>query len=101
MLLNFTDDYISTINSGRLLLGDIQLTLAQQEPYIGNSPTLDRMYAQSIIISGIIDYFENDDNSNPRENEALLMCLRSAIDKNICRRPRNSTQDVRNYHVKQ
>jgi len=99
MLLNFTDDYINTIENGRLLLGDIQLYLSQKEPYMGNSPALDRLYAQSIVISGIIDYFENCDNSNPREDEALLMCLRSAIDKNICRRSRNIFKDKTNYHV--
>jgi hypothetical protein len=99
MLLRFTDDYINTIENARLLLGDIHLMLATKEPYMGNSASLDKIYAQSIIISGIIDYLENSDHSNMREDEGLLMCLRSAMDKNICRRPRNKVKKLKNYHI--
>lgn len=100
MLLNYTDHYINTIENGRLLLGDIQYALAHQEPYLGNSKFIDKLYAQAVIISGIIDYFENNDHSNPREDEALLMCLREAIDKNPCKKVRNKTIDKTNYHIK-
>lgn len=100
MLLNYTDDYINTIETGRLLLGDIQYNLAHQEPFLGYSKYIDKLYAQSIIISGIIDYFENNDHSNPREDEALLMCLREAIDKNPCKKIRNSVINTTNHHIK-
>jgi len=98
MLLRFTNDFLSTISQGVSLLADIQLSLAKSEPYLGSSRELDRAYAQSVVIAGLIDYLSNTDNSNPAEDEALLMCLRSAINKNICRRPRNGVTDWANYH---
>jgi hypothetical protein len=98
MLLRFTNDFLSTISQGVSLLADIQLSLAKSEPYLGSSRELDRAYAQSVVIAGLIDYLSNTDNSNPREDEALLMCLRSAISKNACRRPRNGVKDWANYH---
>jgi hypothetical protein len=98
MLLNFTTDFLSTINQGRALVADIQISLAKNEPYIGNSKTLDKLYAQSILISGIIDYLSNSDNADPREDEGLLMCLRAAINKNLCKRPRKGIVDWANYH---
>lgn len=98
MLLNFTNDFLPTINQGRALLADIQINIAKNEPYLGNSKVLDRLYAQSILISGIIDYLSNTDNINPREDEGLLMCLRAAINKNLCKRPRNGIVDWANYH---
>jgi hypothetical protein len=98
MLLKFTDDFVNTIENGKILLGDIQFNIAHKEPFLGNAKVLDKLYAQGIIISGIIDYLENSDNSNPREDESLLLCLRSALDKNICRRFHNKTKDKTNFH---
>jgi hypothetical protein len=98
MLLKFTDDFVNTIMNGKLLLGEIQHNISKQEPYLGESKVLDRLYAQSVLISGIIDYLENSDNKNYREDEGLLMCLRSAIDKNLCRKPVNRVKDKTDYH---
>jgi hypothetical protein len=98
MLLKFTDDFVNTIMNGKLLLGEIQHNISKQEPYLGESKVLDRLYAQSVLISGIIDYLENSDNKNYREDEGLLMCLRSAIDKNLCRKPVNRIKDKTDYH---
>jgi len=98
MLLKFTDDFVNTIENARLLLGEIQFDISSREPYLGESLVLDRLYAQSVLISGIIDYLENSDNKNPREDEGLLMCLRSMADKNLCRKPVNKIKDKTNYH---
>ncbi len=97
-MLKFTDDFVDTIMNGKLLLGEIQHNISKQEPYLGESKVLDRLYAQSVLISGIIDYLENSDNKNYREDEGLLMCLRSAIDKNLCRKPVNRIKDKTDYH---
>jgi hypothetical protein len=91
MLLNFTDDYINTIFNARLLIGEINFVLSSKEPYMGESKFLDKLYAQSITMAGIIDYLENDDNSDPRVNEGFLMCLRELLSKNISGIRRNST----------
>jgi hypothetical protein len=98
MLINFTDTYVNDIFTGFQLIGRIQSVLASREPFMGNSPALDKLYAQSIVISGIIDHLSNDDNSNPKENEALLLCLRSLINKEICGPLPPRVRDVKNYH---
>jgi hypothetical protein len=99
MLLKFTDDFVNTIENGKLLIGDINHNIAVKEPFLGSSKVLDRLYAQSVVISGIIDYLENSDNSTPREDESLLLCLRSALDKNLCRRFHNKIKDTSNFHT--
>jgi len=100
MLLNFTDDYINTIFNARLMIGDINFVLASKEPYMGESKFLDTLYATSIVAAGIIDHLENDDNTDPRVNEAFLMCLRELLAKNICGRKRNSVVSTINHHIK-
>lgn len=100
MLINFTDDYINTIFNARLLIGEINFVLASKEPYMGESKFLDKLYAQSITMLGIIDHLEHDDNSDPKVNEGLLMCLKELLSKDICGSRRNSTINKRNYHIK-
>lgn len=100
MLINFTDHYIDDINKGMEVIGDILSVLAQKEPFIGSSPVLDQLYAQSVLINGIIDHLSNDDNSNPKENEAMLLSLRGLVQSNQCRtQRRNKTKFVQNNHV--
>jgi len=98
MLINFADSYIDDINIGLTMVGMIHCRLAQHEPFMGNSPSLDKMYSLSILISGIVDHLANDDNSNPADNEALLLCLRSLNNKGICGPKCDPVLDVRNYH---
>jgi hypothetical protein len=98
MLINYTDTYINDIFAGYELIGKIQAMLATREPFMGDSPALDKLYAQSILISGIIDHLSNDDNSSPKENEALLLCLRSLIRKEICGPMNPRVRDLKNYH---
>ncbi len=99
MLIRFTDDYIADILAAYQLVGDIQYRLSEQEKFMGNSRFLDKLHAQSIVLSGIIDHLEHEDNSDPKSNEALLLCLRSLRDKNICGKRRNSVKFVENLHV--
>jgi len=101
MLIRFTDDYVDDIFRAYETVGQIQQFLCQKEPFMGNSQALDRLYALSLIISGLADHLSWDDNSEPKENEAFLLCLRKHIDKAgqlcSCRRP---VIDVRNLHNK-
>ncbi len=99
MLIRFTDDYINDIFAAFQMIGEIEYRLGEQEKFMGNSRALDKLHAQSIVLNGIVDHLSNDDNSNPKENEALLLCLRSLRDKNICGTRRNSTKFVKNLHV--
>jgi hypothetical protein len=72
MLLNFLNSYQSTIDDAYLRVADIQKKIAEKETFIGNDKTLDRLYAHSILMLGIIDVLENDDNANPMGNETFL-----------------------------
>lgn len=98
MLIRFTDDYINDVNQAFDLLGRIQTVLALREPFMGTSKALDNLYAISVILSGIIDHLNYDDNSNPKFNEHLLLCIRKLINKNICGPQPPKIIDVRNYH---
>jgi len=98
MLIRFVDDYDAAIVAGKALVGDIQFRICTKEKFMGASKYLDVLYAQSVIISAIIDQLENEDNAVPRANEALLMTLKSVIDKDICNKPRNSVVNLTNYH---
>jgi len=81
MLIRFTDDYINEIFAAYSMVGQIQEFISQKEPFVGNSPVLDELYSMTVLMSGIADHLSNDDNSEPKENEAFLMCLRSLINK--------------------
>ena len=99
MLIRFTDDYVAEINAALHLQGRIQAMLCEREKFMGNSQYLDKLYAWSILLSGIVDALMNDDNSDPKENELLLLCLRSLINKNLCGPNRKANLiDVRDYH---
>jgi hypothetical protein len=98
MLIRFTDDYIDDINQGLLMIGEIQDMLADKEPFMGNSPALDQYYAYSTVISGIIDYLMHSDNSDPKSNETLLLCLKKFNSMNICKCKKN-INIVNNDHL--
>ena len=100
MLIRFTDDYVNEIFAAYDAVGHIHSGLCVKEPFMGNSQALDQLYALSILVAGIADVLENDDNSDPKANESLLLCLRKNLDKirrmcGPCKRP---LIDVRNYH---
>lgn len=101
MLTRFTDDYVNEIFAAYETVGQIQQTLCVKEPFMGNSQVLDKLYALSIIIAGIAEHLENDDNADPQVNQSLLLCLRKYLDKAgqlcQCRRP---VLDLTNYHDK-
>ncbi len=99
MLINFTDNYMNEIIAAYKLIGAIQCTLSKREPFMGNSVELDPLYAYSVLLSGIIDILENDDNSDPKSNEGLLMCLRKALQKDMCLPGCYPKLDVRDYHT--
>jgi len=98
MLIRFSDDYINEVNAAYDLVGRIQAFLCEKEKFMGNSQYLDKLYAWSMLLSGIIDHLEHDDNSDPKANEALLLCLRKLLAKNICGPRKPNLIDVRNYH---
>lgn len=98
MLINFTQSYMNDINIGYAMLGQIHCSLANYEPYMGSSVQLDKLYMLSILISGIIDHLENDDNATPADNESLLLCLRSLNNSGLCGPICNPILNVRNYH---
>jgi len=99
MLIRFTDDYVPHIFRAYETIGQIQQYLCIKEPFMGNSQQLDKLYALSIVISGIAEQLKWDDNSDPDSNEGLLLCLKKYIDKADqlckCRRP---VLDVRKLH---
>tara|TARA_R110000765_G_scaffold86079_1_gene165730 strand:+ start:646 stop:1005 length:360 start_codon:yes stop_codon:yes gene_type:complete len=99
MLIKFTDDYVDEIFAAIELIGAIQCTISKKEPYVGNTPALDKLYGYSVLLSGIVDHLTCDDNSNPAENESLLLCLRSLIASNLCLPGCYGTIDKKNYHV--
>lgn len=72
MLLNFLNSYQSTIDSAYLKVADIHSKIAAKEPFVGNDKTLDRLYAHALLMLGIIEVLENDDNANPMGNETFL-----------------------------
>lgn len=98
MLIKFTDDYINEIMAAYKLVGGIQCSIAKMEPFMGNAVELDKLYAYSTLLSGIVDHLSYDDNSNPAENEALLLCLRSLIDANLCLPGCVPSVDTRTFH---
>lgn len=81
MLVNFTDSYESYIKQGFELISKIQKKLAKEEPFMGLHPKMESLYAHSIMIYAVIDQLSNSDNSDPKENEALLLCLKNYINK--------------------
>lgn len=101
MLVRFTDDYIDEISEGLALLGQIQSYLCCVEPFVGSSKVLDGLYAHSVVIAGIVDHLMHDDNSNPEDNEALLLCLRTVLDLKLCGPQRPPVLDLTNYHITQ
>jgi len=84
MLINFTDSYEPSIDAGYNLIAKIHTKIANKEAFVGNSKELDKLYAQSLVISGIIDAILNDDNSNPIINETFLHELNYLLTLNIC-----------------
>jgi hypothetical protein len=80
-------------------MGQIQSAICKKEPFMGASPKLDILYQYSILLSGIVEHLCNDDNSCPDENEGLLLCLRSLLNKNLCGVGGKPIIDVRNYHI--
>jgi len=98
MIIAFSDSYVNDINIGLTMIGQIHCKLANHEPFMGNSPTLDKLYMLSILINGIVDHLAHDDNSNPADNEALLLCLRSLNNSKVCGPKCDPVLDVRNYH---
>jgi hypothetical protein len=98
MILQFTDSYVDEINFGMKMIAEIQSRIAHHEPFMGSNQHLDRMYSISIVISGIIDHLLHDDNSEPKDNEKLLMCLRSLNNSNICGPAILPLFDMRNIH---
>jgi hypothetical protein len=100
MLIRFTDDYITDILTANNVVAGIHCTLAKLEPFKGNSPDLDYLYTASIMLSGIVDSLSNDDNSDPRENEALRACLRKIISKVKCANGCIPPLNLENYHNK-
>jgi len=72
MLLNFLNSYQNTIDNAYLLVADIHKKIASKEMFVGNDKILDKLYAHSILILGIIEVLENDDNANPMGNETFL-----------------------------
>ena len=97
MLIRFTDDYENYIYEGRKLVGRLIAKVAQQEPFVGGSLELDKFYALSVAISGILDQLEYDDNNDftvdvngattsmgGTYNEYLLSILKELLTKNLC-----------------
>ena len=72
MLLNFLNSYQSTIDDAYLKVADIHKKIAAKEMFVGSSKELDRLYAHAVLMSGIIEVLENDDNINPMGNETFL-----------------------------
>ena len=68
---------------------------------MGRSPFLDQYYRHSVLLSGIVDHLMHDDNSCPEDNQVLLLCLRSLLNKKLCGPWMAPTIDVRNYHISQ
>lgn len=84
MLIRFTDDYDNYLYEGRALVGRIVAHIAKKEPFVGGSIELDKFYALSMAITGIIDHLEYEDNSEPKYNEYLLQVLKELLTKNLC-----------------
>jgi len=98
MLVNWTDSYVELFQAAGAKISDIHSTLCLKEPYVGNSPALDDLYAHSIALAAILDYLEHDDNSDPRFNESILLCLRKLVNKNICTPRKRLVLNTRNLH---
>jgi hypothetical protein len=79
MLVTFTDSYEEYIEQGLLLISKIQKKLSKEEPFMGLHPKMESLYTHSIMIYAIIDQLSNSDNSDPKENESLLLCLKNYI----------------------
>ncbi len=84
MIIKWTDDYVNYIYEGEALIGRIMSKISAKEPYLGNIRELDMLYYQSVAIAALIDHFNSDNNATPADNEYLLQCLKSILDKNIC-----------------
>ena len=84
MLIRFTDDYENYLYEAKCLIGRIITYIGVNEPFIGSSKELDRFYALSMVLSGIIDHLDNDDNKEPKYNEYLLEILKELLSKNLC-----------------
>lgn len=79
MLIKFIDSYQGTIEAGLAKIAEIGTIIAQKEAFEGKSKQVDRLYAFSILIEGIIDTLIYDDNSEPGTNEDFLQELTKII----------------------
>lgn len=84
MIVRFTDDYVNYIYEGEKLIGRIHTTIAKKEPYLGNIKELDILFYQSYTLVALLDHLTSDNNATPSDNEELLMCLKTILNKNIC-----------------
>jgi hypothetical protein len=82
MLLKFQDSYDKSIKQGFLLVSKIHLRIAEKEAFMGNNKSIDKLYAQALVISAIIDTLINDDNMNPIGNENFLQELNTLLNLN-------------------
>jgi hypothetical protein len=98
MIIAFSDSYVNEVEIGLAMIGQLQCKLANHEPFMGNSPVLDKMYITSVLISGIVDHLLYDDNAEPRDNEALLLCLKSLNNSGVCGPKCEPVFDMRDYH---
>jgi len=96
MLIRFTDDYDNYIHEALALVGRITSFIANKEVFVGDTNELDKLYALSTAISGIVDHLANDDNSEPKYNEFLLETLKSLLSKNICNTNSNIPKPIPN-----
>jgi len=99
MIIRFTDDYIDEIKAAQVALGNIHSYIAEQEPFVGLSRSLDNLYARSVLLSGIIDHLSYDDNSDPKSNETILLNLKKIVNMDVCKTQRNKVKNVKNNHI--
>lgn len=84
MLINFIESYESSIRTGYSLIARINTKITNKESLVGSAKELDKLYAQYLVISGIIEVLENSDNSNQISNETFLHELNYLLTINIC-----------------
>ena len=95
MILNYSDSYDPWIEEGYKAIGNIQLYITQNAPFVGDSQALDSAFAQSIMIDALIDHFKYINKDDRALNDTLLMCLKSMIKKDICKPAGNSVKKLK------
>jgi len=98
MLIQFTDSYEEHVSNAYNIIGKMQANIANLEPWMGKTATLDKSYAHSILLIGLIEYLNSEVASTDQQtNEYFLQCIQTLNSQNICGAKADPILDFTSY----